>query len=156
MAKQIGEKSCQSNFDKRSILVLSQLSNYYCNGPLNQTGQKMVKIYHCVMVTPLHCLEAFTTNNNCASSLSSVVTSSSFCANGPGTLQCRIEYSAVMSVGRGKFGLNSFHYALLLSGPKVNKNYFSSHQSLEVLLLVVSTLFWIVKCLIFLRRFYSQ
>ena len=93
-------------------------------------------MYHCVMVTPLHCLEAFTTNNNCASSLSSVVTSSSFCANGPGTLQCRIEYSAVMSVGRGKFGLNSFHYALLLSGPKVNKNYFSSHQSLEVLLLL--------------------
>ena len=76
------------------------------------------------MVTPLHCLEAFTTNNNCASSLSSVVTSSSFCANGPGTLQCRIECSALMSVGRGKFGLNSFHYALLLSGPKVNKNYY--------------------------------
>ena len=96
----------------------------------------MVKMYLCVMVTPLHCLEAFTTNNNCASSLSSVVTSSSFCANGPGTLQCRIECSTV-SVGRGKFGLNSFHYALLLSGPKVNKNYFSSHQSLEVVLLVV-------------------
>ena len=99
----------------------------------------MFKMYHCVMVTPLHCLEAFTTNNNCASSLSSVVTSSSFCANGPGTLQCRIERSALMSVGRGKFGLNSFHYALLLSGPKVNKTYFSLHQSLEVLSLVVAT-----------------
>ena len=44
-----------------------------------------------------------------------------------------------MSAGRGKFGLNSFHYALLLSGPKVNKTYFSLHQSLEVLSLVVAT-----------------
>ena len=106
------------------------------------------------MVTPLHCLEAFTTNNNCASSLSSVVTSSSFCANGLGTLQCRIECSAV-SVGRGKFGLNSFHYALLLSGPKVNKNYFSSHQSLEVLLLHSSCdRVFIVKSLIFWQFFH--
>ena len=118
----------------------------------------MFKMYHCVMVTPLHCLEAFTTNNNCASSLSSVVTSSSFCANGPGTLQCRIEYSAVMSVGRGKFGLNSFHYALLLSSPKVNKNYLSSQQSLEVLLLHSTSCYrvFIVKCLIFGQFFHCS
>ena len=31
MAKKIGDKSCQSNFEKRQIiLVFSELSNYYC------------------------------------------------------------------------------------------------------------------------------